>query len=328
MPYAAPGDVHVSGPLSNVAVRYTQQQRYFVADRVFPLVAVSKQSDLYYVFDRAEANRDEMQLRAPATESAGGTLQQSTQPYYARVWAFHYDIPDPIRANADSPLEPDRAATRNVIFKALLKREVLFAQNFMATGVWGYGVTGAAATPASGEVVDWSDAASTPIEDVAEALTTVQMQTGLRPNKFVMGQQVWDALKNHPDIIDRIKYSSGNDNPAIVNLRAIAALFEVDEIFVMGAIQNSGQEGAAESNAFLAGKDALLLYAPSSASLIEPSAGYTFAWTGLLGSSAQAGRIKKFRLEHLEVDRVEIEMAFDQKKTAADLGYFFNDIVA
>jgi hypothetical protein len=33
-------------------------------------------------------------------------------------------------------------------------------------------------------------------------------------------------------------------------------------------------------------------------------------------------------MDHLKSDRVEGEMAYDQKLVAADLGYFFNGIVA
>jgi hypothetical protein len=61
---------------------------------------------------------------------------------------------------------------------------------------------------------------------------------------------------------------------------------------------------------------------------LVPSAGYTFSWTGLLGSGAEGGRISKFRMEHLKADRIELEQAFDLKLVAADLGYFFNTVVA
>jgi hypothetical protein len=61
---------------------------------------------------------------------------------------------------------------------------------------------------------------------------------------------------------------------------------------------------------------------------MTPTAGYTFSWNGLLGASAMGGRIKKFRMENLSSDRVEIEMAFDQKLVSADLGYFWDTIVA
>jgi hypothetical protein len=45
--------------------------------------------------------------------------------------AFHKDIPDDDRDDADEPLNPDRDATTFVSQKMLLKRERIWAQNFM-----------------------------------------------------------------------------------------------------------------------------------------------------------------------------------------------------
>jgi hypothetical protein len=59
-----------------------------------------------------------------------------------------------------------------------------------------------------------------------------------------------------------------------------------------------------------------------------PSAGYTFTWSGLLGSNVLGTRISRFRMEHLKSDRIEIEQAFDHKKVAADLGGFFLNAVS
>ena len=61
--------------------------------------------------------------------------------------------------------------------------------------------------------------------------------------------------------------------------------------------------------------------------LRQPSAGYTFAWTGLLGSGATGIRQKRFRMEALESTRIEGEMAFVQKVVAPELGYLFEDTV-
>ena len=49
---------------------------------------------------------------------------------------------------------------------------------------------------------------------------------------------------------------------------------------------------------------------------MTPSAGYTFNWTGMIGSTGGAGlRIKTFRMEHLASDRVEIDAAFDMRRS-------------
>ncbi len=109
---------------------------------------------------------------------------------------------------------------------------------------------------------------------------------------------------------------------------ALGALFEMDEILVMDAIENTANEGATNVHAFIGGSNALLLYTPSSPGLMIPSAGYTFTWNGFMGGGALATRIKRMRMEHLESDRIEIQMAFDQKLVAADLGAMFLNAVS
>jgi len=323
------GDVHVNKPLTNISIAFMQEATNFIADTVFPNIPVQMQSDRYYTYDRGYFNRDEMKERAPGTESQGsGYSLDNTPTYYARVYAFHHDVPDQIRANADSVISLDSDATKLVSQKALLKREKLWVAAYFAGGIWTFDYDGVAAAPIANQVLQWNDANSTPIEDVAAAMDIVLQETGFLCNKLVLGRQVWTALKNHPDIIDRVKYGQTAPGTAKISVQALADLFEVEQIVIMQSIENTAKEGAANVHAFIGGKKALLCYAAPSPGLQVPTAGYTFSWTGLLGSGAMGGRISKFRMEHLKSDRIEIEMAFEQKKVSADLGFFWDTVVA
>lgn len=329
MPKPTAGDVHVNTPLTNISIAYFQDASEFVASQVFPNIPVQKQSDRYYTYDRGEFNRDEAEKRAPGTESAGGSYTLDNTPtYYADVWAFHKDIPDQVRNNADSVLAPDREATTYVTQKAMIRREKAFAATYFTTGVWTTDITGVSGTPGAGETKQWNDAASTPIEDIRAAKLVIKQSTGFTPNTLVLGEEVWSALADHPDIVDRIKYGQTPGSPAIVSKQAVAALLELDRILVMGAIENTATEGQTAVHAFIGGKKAMLCYSAPTPGLMTPTAGYTFSWTGLTGNGVEGNRIKKFRMEALESDRVEIQFAFDMKLVSADLGYFWSSIVA
>lgn len=325
-----PGDVHVNQPLTNISIAFLQNASNFVASRVFPNIPVSKQSDRYYTYDRGDFNRDEMEERAPSTESSGGGYTLDNTPtYYAPVYAFHKDIPDEVRSNADAVLNPDQEATAYVTHKALIKREKLFVNAYFKGGVWSFDYDGVASSPSSGQVLQWSDANSTPIENVRFAKRSVAESTGFKPNKLVLGRAVFDALLDHPDIIDRVKYGqAGVGQPAMANADILARLFEVDELLVMDAIENTAVEGRNASHSFIGGKKALLTYSTPSPGLMTPTAGYTFSWTGLLGAGAEGNRIRSFRMEQIKSDRVEIEMSFAMKLVSADLGFFWDSIVA
>jgi len=168
---------------------------------------------------------------------------------------------------------------------------------------------------------------STPIRDVRLGKASIAQSTGFEPNKLIMGRAVYDAIVDHPEIIDRLKYGQTAGAPAMASKQALAALFGVDEILVMNAIENTAAEGVAAAHSFIGGNHCLLTYSTSAPGLMTPTAGYTFSWTGLLGSGADGNRIKSFRMEDRSADRVEIDMCFDMKLVSADLGQFWSDAV-
>ena len=102
MPQPSPSDVHNDAPLTNISIAFSQKAENFVAGQVFPMVPVSKQSDIFYEWDRNNFYADQMERRAPATESAGGGVELTTNSYRCDVWALHKDIDDQTRANSDT----------------------------------------------------------------------------------------------------------------------------------------------------------------------------------------------------------------------------------
>lgn len=322
-------DVHVNRPLTNISIATIQQAVNFIASRAFPIVPVAKQSDAYFLYASAYWDTDEMTVRAPATESDGsGYKVDGTSTYFCPLYAIHKDIPDQLRANADVPINLDREATDYVTLKALIKRERLFAANFMAAGLWTYDYTGVAAGPVGTQVLQWNDAASTPIEDVWDAKQSILEHTGFEPNKLILGYPVYKTLVNHPDIIDRVKYGQTAGRPAMVDVSELAQVFKVDEVLVSRGIVNTALIGGAANRSFINGKKVLLVYAPSSPGLMTPTGGYIFSWTGYLGAGPEGNRIKRLRMDLKSADRVEIEIAFDMKLISADLGAFWDTVVA
>jgi hypothetical protein len=328
MPQPTPSDVHVNQPLTNISIAYIQDDAEFICDKVFPNVPVLKQSDRYFSFDKDNWFRTEAQPRGLSEESAGsGFTIDSTPNYFANVQAIHKDIDDQLLANQDNPLDLDMAATMFVSRQLLLRREKDWATKYFATSIWTGGLK---ANATQGDLVAgtdftaWSTAGSNPITDIRAQMIAVKQVTGFKPNTFVMGEQVWLILQDHPEFLDRIKYTQRG----IVTPELFASVLGIEKVLIAGAVQNTAKEGATNALSFIFGKNALLCYAAPAPSLMMPSAGYTFSWTGYLGAGANGNRIKRFRIQHKNSDRVEGEMAYDQKVVAADLGAFFSNAVA
>lgn len=324
--------VHIDQPLTNISVAYLQNANNFVASRVFPNIRVQKQSDVYFTYDRGFFNRNEARLRGPATEAAIAGFGISTDNYAARVTALKTQLSWPVMANADTPVQLERANTELLLHKMLIAKEADWASNYFTTGKWATQYDGVASSPDTDEVIQWSDqTSSNPIEDIRAAKTDVLEATGYMPNTMVVSQRVIDALVDNSGIVDRIKYSGGvgNQNPARTTVQALSQLFEIDRILVMRGIQNTAAEGDANAHSFIGGKHALLCYVPETPGLMTPSAGYTFTWSGYQGASNEFGiSIERRERDLIKATEVEAEMAYVHKMVASDLGVFFKDIVA
>lgn len=316
MPQPTSSQVHVDAILTNISVAYMQMQENFIASRVFPIVPVSKQSDKFFTYTKNDWFRDEAQRRADATESAGGGYGLSTDSYQCDVFAFHKDIGDQTRANADAPIQVDREAAEFVTGRLMLKMETQFVSSFFTTGVWATDDT-----PTN----LWSDYTnSDPLNDVEEGKAEILSTTGYEPNTLVLGYEVFRQLKNHPDLVDRIKYTSAQTLTA----ELMASLFDIPRVMVAKAVKATNNEGGTQAYDFTHGKNALLTYSAPSAGLLQPSGGYVMSWTGVsqgLGATIGTSRI---RMEQFKADRIEAEISFDMKVIGAGLGYFFSNCVA
>ena len=329
MPEPVFSDVHVQAALTAISVAYLQSEDAYIADKVFPVVPVVHQADKYFVYSKADYFRDEAQLRADATESAGSGFNLNTQSYSAGVWAIHKDIGDQTRRNADPAVDLDVAATKFVMQRMLIRRDRFFAATFMATGKWGTDYTGSAAGNGTTTRTYWSDDGNgDPFTDISDAQTVILQNTGLEPNTLVLAFPVYQALRKHPLVIDRIKYTSpayaGNVTPALM-----AEAFDVERVLVSKGVYNTAAQGAAFSGSFIVGKNALLCHSATAPGLWTPSAGYTFAWQGFTGLNSMGVRVLQIPMPWLgsSMVRTEAEMAFDMQVVGSDLGAFWSNIV-
>ncbi|NLI59425.1 MAG: hypothetical protein GX387_13135 [Clostridium sp.] len=199
-----------------------------------------------------------------------------------------------------------------------------WARKFFKPSVWTTEITGVDANPANNQALKFSDPMSDPIRVITNQSIDMASKTGFRPNTLVLSPRVFYALKNHEDILDRIKYTQ----KGIVTNDLLATLFEVDNVYTAWGVVNTAAQGETDNIDFIMGDHALLCYVNPRPAIKQPSAGYIFTWTGLMGASAYGSRIVRLPMDILGLgtERIEGEVAFDPKVIAQDLGVFFKDI--
>lgn len=321
-------DVHVDSLLTDFAIAYGQDLRSaFVADRAFTPARVQKQSDKYVVWDKGDWYRSEMGLRADGDVSRGGGFGVDTSnSYFTEVYGLHTYLTDRQRSNSDGEIDLEKAKVRWLMSQAKLKQDLLFGATAFITGVW-TGVTeqtGVSGSPSTNEFKQWNDSASTPSIDITEQINAVEVSTGKRPNVAVTSPEVMLQLREHAEMLDRIKHTQ----TGIVTNDLIAQAVGLDEIIVGHAVQNTGKEGQTASMSRVFGKHFLLLHRTPGLTDDEPTAGVGFHWSDIDQVTVDGAAISQWYDNDRKATKFEAEMAYVPKITATDLGVMMLSAVA
>lgn len=315
MPQPTLTDAHVDSLLTDVSVAYLQDEGLFVASKIFPDLGVAKQSNLYRTYNKNDFRRNEMKRLAPGSESFEAGFNLSTAQYSCDVFALGHFVDDQLKANYDDPGDAEEDSIKHLMQMAMISMESEFMGTYFTTGVWANDVT-------PGTL--WGSDLSDPRADVQTGVKTILLNTGFKPNTMLVGFDVHQALQKHVLIREQFKYTSAES----IDSAMLARFFNVDRYIVSEASYSTNNEGETDANALIAGKHALLCYSAPNPSLMAPSAGYTFTWTGLVGSGGAGARALRFEMPWRHGVKLEVQAAYDHKVVASDLGYMLASVVA
>ena len=299
---------HIDVGLSNVSIAYRNGS--YIAEMIFPTVKVAKATNRFWIFEAAAWLRNEAAVRAPGTRAVRADYTLSSSPYVCVEKALAKGVPEEVQDMADEPLRPLITATEFVTDKMLLAVESEVLGTVFGTG-WS-----SSATPST----LWSSDSSDILTDIETGMYTVAKTIGREPNVAVCGRGLWRYIRNHPDILDRVKYGAGPGSPAKADQGTVAALIGVDKFLVAGAIYDSAMEGVTSSVSLIAGNHLWLGYVTPAPALEAPSAGYVFQY-----KNREVSRYLEAQ-EHQDV--VEARMSWATIVTSPDAGYLVKQAVA
>lgn len=159
----------------------------------------------------------------------------------------------------------------------------------------------------------WSDYTnSDPFANIKTARTKIRSVIAKKPNVCIMGDSVFETLKEHPDVIERVKYSER----AIITEELLRALLEVEVLAVGRSIWVNDAGTAAD----VWGDNFILAYVPQAArrSRFEPSFGYTFRKRGM-------PEVDQYPAEGGKLNYVRATDIFQPKITGSSAGYIIKD---
>ncbi len=274
------GDVHINRLLSNVSEAY--KNTTYIVSAVVPPLFVAKQSDLIATYPKSFWARSVAKKTNPMEPAPIGGYEVAYKPYFCEERSVGDVLPDALFANEDPPFDARADSSEWVADQLELEQEISFLTDYWKPGVWGADKTGGS------DFVKWSDyALSNPLQDMEMWARDVKIKLlGRKPNTAIFGDLTFALLKNHPQLLERVKYSGSQAAPAMVTKNLIAQLLELDRVEVGEVVYTTTPEGTGEDDVvYQAGydDDAWLGYIAPRPGRKTPTALTVIYWQTLYG---------------------------------------------
>lgn len=224
-------------PLGDLAIRMANARTDFIATEVFPVKTVPKAQFKWYQYDKSNLRSvvTEKPSKAEADKIAYGVFGPTGQAILHKLAA---DIDPADERDADAVVaDLDTKSAASITEKLLLRMEKL-AYTLLATAA---NYPAALTTGLTTGTTTWADSGGDPIQVAKDAKAAVRLQSGRIPQRLAASYEVVEALRIHPQLIDRLKYTGTSLPDAL-----IAQLLGVRDIVVATAIENTAREGAAD----------------------------------------------------------------------------------
>ena len=268
-----PANARVIDPvLSTVAQGYKHNE--MIASALFPQVAVPLRGGNIITF-----GKEDFMLYASARNPGENTKRiqvgYAGSSYALSDYSLEGQVPIEVVQEGQNGPGIDHASMEIAKVSAIMALRLEKQSADIARTAASYQAANKITLSGTSQFSDLTTGVSDPINVVETAKEAVRAAVGKRPNTIVMGAQVFAKLKQHPKIIDRIKYT-GRD---VATVELLASLFGVQRVLVGDAIY-SNDAGTAFTDVW--GKDMVIAYTElaSLANMGAPSYGYTYNLNG------------------------------------------------
>lgn len=272
MPQMTPSTARVIDPILTEAARgYTNGAMVGMA--LFPAVPVGQRGGKIIQFSK-EGFRAYNTGRAPGANTKRVQFGYSSASYALEQHALEGTVPMELLEEAQAVPGIDLGTGAVQMVQDIIALRLEKAQATVATTAGSYAAANKVTLSGTSQWSDFTNGVSDPIANIETAKEAIRAAIGRYPNTVVMGAAVMSKLKQHPKVIDRIKYT-GRDVPTN---ELLASLFGVQRVLSGDAV--SATDADVMSDVW--GKFVVVAYTEVGgiASMGRPSYGYTYRLRG------------------------------------------------
>jgi hypothetical protein len=292
-------DLHIPTLESAWSLAYRQDPADFVADQVFPVFGVNQITGKYARWSLGNFTTPMGEAWRPSTMLPQGELNLDDRGDFECIrYALEAPLPVDLPEVQDKGMSVEMATTYLITDALRLKREINFATKYFVTSVWGNTWTGAASgesgtSAQTGSLTfrqfnDYDN--SDPLMVFKDAKLAAKKLTLRKPNVALMGEQVYEELRIHPQLTNLYRNPQGADKaPTKLNEAMLAQALDLDKIIVGKAMYNTAAPGATASLDWVFGKHILVAYV-GQPGIMTQMAGMNFSFNTSLGGYDTAVR--------------------------------------
>jgi len=307
--------------LTNLSIEYANRPDAYIAAQALPSINTEgKKTGIYRRFKRGNMFRKYDDAKARLALSSQVHVEMDTDGTFACVRRALHDGIDQEDAKEfmSQGLDLVELAVRVVTDAILLGREYRVAALLTSSSV----LTNYVALVAADRWDNFTSSSSDPFDDVELMRNSIHSTTGAEMNRIFMGRQVYNKLKLHPYVIDRIKYTM-NIREGKVTPDLLAAAFDVEKVFIGNPLYQTTKEGQTETLGYIWGKNVIGAY-------IDPAPTNRSHTLGLRPSiyGSDAVQMRQWVNEDVEGTYVEGKINEDEIIIDANCGYLLQTVVS
>ena len=295
-------------------------QRGFIAQRVLPVFNAAKATGNFGIIPIEQLLKTPDTERAPGSGYARGKFTFTPATYVTQEHGYEEPIDDNEAKLYADYFDAEMVSTMRAYNAVLLNAEKRAAAAVFNATTWTNHTTAV--------TNEWSDYAdATPLTDVETAAQAVFAASGLWPNSMTINRKVFRNLRMCAQVQAAIASSGAGSSikAGDITVQQLAQAFDLDEIIVGGAAQDTALEGQSAVVASVWSDEyAMIGRIVTSNDIREPGIGRTFHWSE--DGSTENGTVETYRDERIRGDVVRVRHQVGEKILYAEAGHLLSNI--
>jgi len=308
--------------LTKLSIDYANRPDAFIANAAMPFIDTGgKRTGRYRKFTKEGfKNYNGQDIRARLTMGTKIDYDLDTDGTFAlrqRVLWDGVDVVD--RKEFLGQINIEEVMMRRLVQARMIAREMRVSAQYVSSSV----LTNYSALTGDDRWDAYTAADSDPFDDVETMRNSIHSNTGQEMTDIFMGRQVYNKVKHHPLIIDRIKYTMAATTNKITPA-LLAAAFDVSRVHIGNVLYVSTVEGQNITLGYAWAKNVVGAYIDPNPTNESLTLGLTFTNYG--GGAGHV--IEKYSDQQITGDIIRIWADEHEVVVDANCGYLLQTVVS